>query len=143
MKALLGLAGTLLAALIILSGPAVWWLDRRPLGSPPLLHWHVLFWSANWPGDSLYAQGQRAGSDLKQCRVNEAAQSAAMARQEAAVQALAAEGQRRTANASAAVQQAQARAVGRDAEIAAIRNVQALGPDLCSDALAVIHAVPQ
>jgi len=142
MKALLGLLGTLVAAAIILAGPAVWWLDRRPLGAPPLLHWHVLLWSMNWPGDSLYARGQIAAASLKQCRANEAAQSRAMAAQEAAVQALAAEGQRRSQAASAAVLAAEKRAQGRNQEITAIQNIKPMGPDLCSDALAVIHAVP-
>lgn len=58
MRAILGLLGTLVAAAVILAGPAVWWLDRRPLGSPPLIHFHVLFWSANWPGESLAARSE-------------------------------------------------------------------------------------
>lgn len=33
-------------------------LDRRPFGSPPLIHFKVLFWSVNWPGDSLAARSQ-------------------------------------------------------------------------------------
>lgn len=56
MRALVSLLGIVLAAAIILAGPAVWWLDRRPLGSPPLIHFKVMLWSVNWPGESLAAQ---------------------------------------------------------------------------------------
>lgn len=58
MKALFNLVGILVAAAFILAGPTVWWLDRRPLGSPPLIHFKVLFWSVNWPGDSLAARSE-------------------------------------------------------------------------------------
>lgn len=58
MKAITSLLGILIAAAIIVAGPAVWWLDRRPLGSPPLIHFKVLFWSVNWPGESLAARSE-------------------------------------------------------------------------------------
>ena len=141
-KLVSGVVGFVGATLLFWCGIA--YCTYLPAGWP---NYRVALWTIHlpWAGEvgAERAKLAWANAQWSQCRANEAVQSAAMARQEAAVQALASEGQRRTAAASSAVQQAEKRALGRDQEIAAIQNIKPLGPDLCSDALAVIHAVPQ
>lgn len=86
----------------------LWW-DRRPAGWP---HYEVrcclvVHWTLKLP-DSLGAQLASSAGDLKTCRANVSTLDAALSRQNAAVIATAAAGQRMSAEAQAAVLAARA-----------------------------------
>lgn len=139
MKALLGLLGTLVAAAVILAGPTVWWLDRRPLGSPPIFHWHVLLWSVNWPGDSLFAKGERAAADLGQCRTNEATLTVSIAAQNRAVTAMKVKADQMTRNAQEAVQRAEIGLSDAKRRADSIMVAKPVGANECVQAEALIR----
>jgi len=116
-----------------------------PAGWPNYPRFGLWTFHAPWAGAVQSERTKLAWANAQwgQCKTNEATLNGALATQEAAVRALASEGQRRTANATAAVQQAQARAVGRNQEIAAIEGIKPEGSNLCAAALSAIHAVPE
>lgn len=132
LRALVGVVGALWLG--IAGAGAMWWWDRRPAGVPA---YHLILWTWTAP-DSLAAKLAKSRADLQTCHTNVASLESAVDAQNAAVGALAADGQRR---ADAAKQAAQAAIPARraaQAKAAAIMAAPETG-GACAAAEALIR----
>lgn len=133
-----GMLASLAVALLPLSGLGVWWWDRRPPDFPAV-HAKVLFIKVGWTApDSLAAQLKAkdaeltaARRDLKQCRDNEVELNGAIARQNAAVDRLAAAGARQQAQAAAALSRQRSATSAAQARAAELLAHPPVGIDAC------------
>lgn len=91
-KPFAGIAGTLLATLLILSGPYLYWFDRTPTAAP-LIHWHFWFIHLDFPDNpsakyaALLIAVKAADAKAAQVQTRQAAVTTAVGAQQQATQA--------------------------------------------------------
>ena len=91
LKPFAGIVGTLLAALLILSGPYLYWYDRTPTAQP-LLHWNFWFVHLNFPDNpsaryaALQAAEKAAAAHVQAVQVQQASVTAQASQREDAAQ---------------------------------------------------------